>query len=97
MQDQPDYVVILILIVTAIFTVIWTWGLVCMIMQEIADHKKQARMYKYLYQAHPFDSRRYFEIEADSQEEADQKAHAYMSTLVEEGRTVMREFYAVKP
>ena len=63
--------------------------------------RKQERVslqkYRYLYQTYPFDGiGTRFTVWATTAQEADELAHAKFKKVVESGRTVMREFHALK-
>ena len=59
------------------------------------DFSKMSRLkkYKYRFQQHPFDTWRYFSVNAPNQDQANLKAQDIFCVLVTENRTVMRVFY----
>lgn len=54
---------------------------------------RQPKIFRYVYQAFPFDAPRYFTIEAVTQEEADELAKIKFVALFEQKQTVMTIFH----
>jgi len=62
----------------------------CSKVEKAADATSR---YSYKFQQYPFGEFHIFEINADSQEEADRLAEERMTELFESGRTVMKTFH----
>lgn len=55
--------------------------------------KPKTKLFRYRYQIHPWDTSRFFKVEAANQQEADEKAHSRFSCIFALGGTVMTVFY----